>query len=217
MLRNQTPLVADAINEIHARGKEKGTKEPKKSSNVLWGRRKQVSTVSGLVSLLFVLFGQLYVLFAQICMSHFGGSLQDGSRKLVEVWPMAFYNDYLPGITLGPVLGYAGWIAFQGLLYWVLPGRIAYSPPTPGGNILPYRMNGLLSFSLTIAVVAVAAACNGAKLIAGLAENWTSFLVVANVYGLLVALLAQIKGYTMPTCEKDRRMSGQFAKMIYLI
>jgi 7-dehydrocholesterol reductase len=145
-------------------------------------------------------------------MSHFGGSLQDGSRKFVETWPMAFYNDYLPGITLGPVIGYAGWIAFQGLLYWALPGKVAHSPPTPGGNVLPYRMNGLLSFFLTIAVVAGSAACNGAKAIAGLAENWTSFLVVANAYGLLVALIAQIKGYTMPTCEKDRRMSGQFAK-----
>lgn len=208
MPRNQTPLVADAINGKDTSGKGKGTSAPKDSSNVLWGRRKQVSTVSGLVSLLFVLFGQLYVLFAQICMSHFSGSVKEGSRKLVEIWPVAFYNDYLPSITLGPVIGYVGWIAFQGLLYWALPGKIAYSPPTPGGNVLPYRMNGLLAFVLTISVIAGAVAYNGAKTIAGLAENWTSFLVVANAYGLLVALLAQVKGYVMPTCAKDRRMSG---------
>lgn len=107
-------------------------------------------------------------------------------------------------------MAYASWIIFQALLYSLLPGKTVYGPPTPGGNTLPYRMNGLLSWGITVGAVFLAACIGGAETVASLAQNWAAVLAAANVYGLAVPALAVAKGHIWPTFENDRRFSGSY-------
>ncbi|KAE8364706.1 ergosterol biosynthesis ERG4/ERG24 family-domain-containing protein [Aspergillus caelatus] len=180
-----------------------------KTGNSFWGRRSHVSAFSGLLSLLFVIVTSLFVLFLCVCLEHFDGSLRQGLFELlVHSSPTTLFQRYLPEISHGHVMAYASWIMFQALLYSLLPGKTVYGPPTPGGNTLPYRMNGLLSWGITVGAVFLAACIGGAEIVASLAQNWAAVLAAANVYGLAVPALAVAKGYIWPTFESDRRFSG---------
>ncbi|KAE8159619.1 ergosterol biosynthesis ERG4/ERG24 family-domain-containing protein [Aspergillus tamarii] len=180
-----------------------------KTGNSFWGRRSHVSAFSGLLSLLFVIATSLFVLFICVCLEHFDGSLRQGLFELLVLSsPTTLFQRYLPKISHGHVMAYASWIIFQALLYSLLPGKTVYGPPTPGGNTLPYRMNGLLSWGITVGAVFLAACIGGAETVASLAQNWAAVLAAANVYGLAVPALAVAKGHIWPTFENDRRFSG---------
>jgi len=60
----------------------------------------------------------------------------------------AFWSHVEPPtlVTLGL---YVVWLAFQALLFHVLPGRMAEGAPLPDGRRLEYRLNGLLALVLT--------------------------------------------------------------------
>ncbi|KAE8379574.1 ergosterol biosynthesis ERG4/ERG24 [Aspergillus bertholletiae] len=164
--------------------------------------------LSGLLSLGFVTVTVLLVVLLSICMEHFDASLQSLFGQLLSESPVAFFQRYAPRLSFGTVLGYSGWVASQALLYSILPGKIVYGPPTPGGHRLPYRMNGLLSWIMMIAVTGLAAYVWGAEIVASLAQNWGPALVMANMYGLALSSLAWVKGYAWPSFQNDRRFSG---------
>jgi len=53
---------------------------------------------------------------------------------------------------------FAGWLGLQALLQLLLPGKLAAGQPLEDGSRLTYRMNGLLAFGLTLALVGGAVA-----------------------------------------------------------
>ena len=68
-----------------------------------------------------------------------------GEREL-----LAFLRDIVPTGTA--FLTYGIWIVFQALLQIVLPGKRVLGRELEGGRRLEYRMNGLLSFIVTLVV-----------------------------------------------------------------
>ncbi|KAB8266359.1 ergosterol biosynthesis ERG4/ERG24 family-domain-containing protein [Aspergillus pseudonomiae] len=207
MLHNRAPSATRISGKPHIYLKADGKQQ--KPGNSFWGRRSHVSAFSGLLSLLFAIGTFLFVQFLRICLEHFDGSLRQGLFELlVYSSPIALFRRYLPDMSYGHMMAYASWIVSQGLLYSLLPGKTVYGPPTPGGNTLPYRMNGLLSWCITVGTVVLAACVGGVEVVASLAQNWAGLLAAANVYGLVLPALAVAKGHMWPSFKTDRRLSG---------
>lgn len=192
-------------------GKETEGKKHLADNNVLWGRRRQVSTPSGLLSMGFVIAVQLLVVFLCSCLHHYGGSIQQGVLGLLsslpDLTPSGLLQMYISQFDSWSTLGCAAWVGLQALLYSSLPGKIVHGPPTPGGNILPYRMNGLLSWSTTLGIMVIAWYVGGVEVVSSAARNWKAVLAAANMYGLLVSLFMLVKGYYRPSYPEDRRLS----------
>lgn len=209
MLQNRASSATRVSSKPHLYLQADGKQQ--KSGNSFWGRRNHVSAFSGLLSLLFVIATSFFVLFLCVCLEHFDGSLRQGLYELlVHSSPTTLLRRYEPEISYGHVVAYTTWIVFQALLYSLLPGKTVYGPPTPGGNTLPYRVNGLLSWGITVGAVFLAACIGGAEVVASLAQNWAAVLAAANVYGLAVPALAVAKGHIWPTFKNDRRFSGSY-------
>src|SRR5215471_10738357 len=60
-------------------------------------------------------------------------------------------NFYIPAPTLDAVVIFAVWIIFQAILQIVVPGRIELGTPLPDGTRLSYKLNGWVSFCITLA------------------------------------------------------------------
>ncbi|OGM43427.1 C-14 sterol reductase [Aspergillus bombycis] len=207
MLHDRASSATSINGKPHIYLKADGKRQ--KSANSFWGRRSHVSAFSGLLSLLFAIGTFLFVQFLRICLEHFDGSLRQALLELlVYSSPIALFRRYLPEISHGHVMAYASWILSQGLLYSLLPGKTVYGPPTPGGNSLPYRMNGLWSWCITVGTVFLAACVGGVEVVASLAQNWAGVLAAANIYGLVLPALAVAKGHIWPSFKTDRRLSG---------
>ncbi|KAJ5613913.1 ergosterol biosynthesis ERG4/ERG24 [Penicillium herquei] len=163
--------------------------EASQETLVFLGRRKKVSTPSGLLSLGFMLTCPLFVIFL-----YFGSSLEETAHGLASYGVPEFFLQYTPSPTLKSLIGYTGW----------LPSYIPCSPakrllhrPPPGGNTLVYRFNGLNSWIVTM-IVTVVLAVMGILPLSGIADHWGGLVVAAN-------------GHLVPSATKDRRFSGMYA------
>ena len=58
---------------------------------------------------------------------------------------------YIPAPTLDAVVIFAVWIIFQAILQIVVPGRMELGTPLPDGTRLSYKLNGWVSFCITLA------------------------------------------------------------------
>lgn len=211
-----TTVVAQLRSRVLRHFKDREERERKKrlaGNNILWGRRRQVSTLSGLLSLGFVIAVQLLVFFLCSCLHDYDGSIQQGILGLLsslpDLTPSVLFQICIPRFDSWSTLGCAAWVGLQAILYSILPGKIVHGPPTPGGNILPYRMNGLLSWSTTLGILAVAWYAGGVEVVSSAARNWKAVLAAANMYGLLMSLFMLAKGYYRPSYPEDRRFSCQ--------
>ncbi|KAG2421860.1 hypothetical protein HFD88_005836 [Aspergillus terreus] len=194
-----------AVPHVLLQGADKQIRSP----NIFWGRRQHVSALSGLLSLGLVVGSIFLTLFLHICLEHFGGSIWAAiTEPLFVQSPFVFILRYLPAVFAGPVLGYAGWVVVQVMLYTVVPGKVVHGPPTPGGHAHPYLINGLSCWFLTVCGFVLAGYVGGIGVMASVARNWGALLVVANIYGLITAVLAYVKARVSPTFERDRRFSG---------
>ena len=81
-----------------------------------------------------------------LCLTDFGGALVVPTSKDV------------PAPTLTAVALYGSWLLLQALLQIWMPGQNHAGPPLADGSRLAYRMNGWLSFWLTLAALLGAAA-----------------------------------------------------------
>ncbi|KAJ5703956.1 ergosterol biosynthesis ERG4/ERG24 [Penicillium malachiteum] len=185
----------------------KSEPDPNQDSLVFWGRRKKVSAPSGLLSLGFMLTCPLFVIFLYVCTWRFDSSIEETASTLVSYGLPGFFLKYTPSPTLKSIIGYTGWLVFQAVLYSVLPGKRVTAPPTPGGNTLVYRVNGLNSWIVTI-IATVILAVTEALPLSSIADHWGGLVVAANAYGILATLFGWMKGHLVPSATKDRRFSG---------
>lgn len=79
--------------------------------------------------------------YVTIAIRHYDGAL---------VLPDADFLARIEGPTLTSVGFYLAWLGLQLTYAVVLPGRIEHGAPLPDGRTLPYRLNGLSAFVLTL-------------------------------------------------------------------
>ncbi|KAF8142498.1 7-dehydrosterol-delta 7-reductase [Mycena galopus ATCC 62051] len=107
-------------------------------------------------------------------------SIRDGVlRNLASIVPCIFPHSMLYGI----------WVVFQAALFVALPGTPRYGDTTPAGNRLPSKINGLLSWFLTIG-------------------QWTGLMVAASTYGTVLSVIVYVKAHVSPSHPSDRKFSG---------
>ncbi|KAG0639372.1 ergosterol biosynthesis ERG4/ERG24 family-domain-containing protein [Tuber brumale] len=186
-----------------------------KHVNPAWGRfaGNEWVTVMGCGAI--VLFCPLLALLACVCLKHFDGGLLPTLWAFMTTHPVEFIVRYAPRPTAGASAAYAGWLLFQAALYAWLPSPIGYGQRTPAGYLLPYRVNGIHAWVVTH-VVSVVAVYAGMLDPAVIAKNWEGLLVVANVYGYLLAVVAYLKAHLFPTHEADRKFSGSMVYDFYM-
>jgi 7-dehydrocholesterol reductase len=156
----------------------------------------------------------LLVIFYWISLSSFHGSLSEAYNSMSESGPANFFSQYAPRPSLEASVGYGVWLMFQAALYQFLPSVLSSGQLTPAGNLLKYRTNGLLAWSITHALFA-AFSLHGTLDPAILARNWEGLLLVTNVYGFILTGVAYAKAHFSPSHEKDRKFSGKHAKNIW--
>lgn len=179
-----------------------------KAQNILWGRRQHVSGLASLPSMALIIAAPLVVLCLHAALTQHNGSVTMALRALQMNGVQSFLGEYFPGFTAMSGLLYISWVAFQALLYRVLPGRIAFGPPTPGGHSLPYRINGLWSWVATLAVFLIFVGAGKIKA-SFIAMHGGELLVAANIYGLLVTTICTVKCHISATNTRDVRFSGE--------
>ncbi len=83
----------------------------------------------------------VWVWYCLVAVMHYDGAL---------VWPDAEFWSHVEPPSLEGALFYVGWLGLQAALYHFLPGQLEEGQPLPDGSRLPYRLNGLLSFAISI-------------------------------------------------------------------
>ncbi|KAF7369552.1 ERG4/ERG24 ergosterol biosynthesis protein [Mycena venus] len=122
-------------------------------------------------------------------------------------------QESLPSVV-APMKIYGSWVVFQATLFIVLPGTTGYGETTPAGNRLWYKINGLLSWFLTIGVYILGALCSwwDADIVA---KQWMGLMVAASTYGIVLTLLVYIKAHVTPSHSLDRKFSGSLFHDIF--
>lgn len=176
---------------------------------IFWGRRKRVSAFSGLLSLGFMVACPLSVICLYVCIRDFDASFVNAACTLVSYGVPGFFIQYTPWPRLESFIGYTSWLLFQAFLYFWLPGKTVTAPPTPGGNTLLYRVNGINSWIATVITASVLSA-TGAIPLYTIAEHWGGLVAAANIYGILATVFGWMKGHLAPSITADRRFSGMY-------
>jgi 7-dehydrocholesterol reductase len=180
-----------------------------RDSSISWGRRHHHgSWLHALGCAGIMLLCPCLVIFLWISLSSFGGSLMAAYNVLLDLGPINFFLLYGPRSNAKVSLGYGAWILFQIALYQFLPSKLSTGQLTPAGNLLNYRTNGLLAWTVTH-VLFVALAVSGLMDPAILARHWEPLLVTANIAGFLLTGFVYAKAHLSPTHEKDRKFSGK--------
>ncbi|KAF8195259.1 ergosterol biosynthesis ERG4/ERG24 [Mycena galopus ATCC 62051] len=107
---------------------------------------------------------------------------------------------------------YGIWVVFQATLFVALPGTPRYGDTTPAGNRLLYKINGLLSWFLTIGVYILGTLCSfwDADIVA---KQWTGLMVAASTYGIVLSIVVYVKAHVSPSHPSDRKFSGKYHEM----
>ncbi|KAJ7203824.1 7-dehydrosterol-delta 7-reductase [Mycena pura] len=109
---------------------------------------------------------------------------------------------------------YGIWVVFQATLFVVLPGATGYGERTPAGNRLRYKINGLLSWFLTLGVCLLGGLCSwwDADIVA---KQWIGLMVAASAYGMSLTVVAYVKAHIAPSHSSDRKFSGSWFHDIF--
>ncbi|KAF7367977.1 7-dehydrocholesterol reductase [Mycena sanguinolenta] len=109
---------------------------------------------------------------------------------------------------------YGIWVIFQATLFVALPGATVYGETTPAGNRLRYKINGLLSWFLTIGVYILGGLCSwwDADIVV---KQWSGLMVAANAYGIVLTILAYVKAHVSPSHSSDRKFSDSLFHDIF--
>ncbi|KAL2369754.1 7-dehydrosterol-delta 7-reductase [Blastomyces gilchristii SLH14081] len=181
-----------------------------------WGRRSDVPPLRSALSLAIMLACPAAIVFWYVTLQHFDGSLLSATVALRNEGFIYFYREYCPIPNLPTTLVYGAWVLFQALLYSFLPGSTHEGQPTPAGNILKYKINGLLAAVVTTLLFGAISLWGGTSASSFVAANWGAFLAIFNIYGLFLTLAFYIKAHISPSHPEDRKFSGSPLYDIYM-
>lgn len=179
-----------------------------RDSSISWGRRHHHgSWAHSLGCLGIMVLCPCLVFFYWIALTSFRGSLTAPWQLMWESGAIKFFWTYAPRPTIKASIGYGAWLLFQAALYQFLPSALCTGQLTPAGNLLKYRTNGLLAWVVTHWLF-VAASMYSVLDPAIIAKNWEGLLVIANMWGFALTMIAYVKAHLAPTHEGDRKFSG---------
>lgn len=135
-----------------------------------------------------------------VCTHHGGSVASVAATPARELWAQ------FPTSSAEALLIAGGFLAMQLILLVVLPGAMFYAAPTPMGNRPGYRLNGVLSFAVTHALLAVAHASGTIRLPA-LFDSFGALLASLNQVALVATLVLYVRGHYWPT-NSDSGPSG---------
>ncbi|KAJ6562407.1 ergosterol biosynthesis ERG4/ERG24 family-domain-containing protein [Mycena capillaripes] len=185
--------------------------------NPLWGRSSTPAIFEIAFCAILVLLCPASFLIPWSTLELFDGSI---GKMLVGLGDMdgvyRIFNSAQAGLpsVFDATKLYGIWVVFQATLFIVLPGATGYGERTPAGNRLRYKINGLLSWFLTIGVYVLGALCSwwDADIVA---KQWTGLMVAASTYGIVLTVLVYIKAHVVPSHSSDRKFSGSLFHDIF--
>lgn len=181
----------------------------KAEKDAFWGRRRSIAPISGALSAIALLIATPSVVIASwVTIEHFDGSVFGMLSMLCRSGIVAFVRRYFPSPTIDTLVVYLGWIAAQAFLHTSLPGKYYTGQATPGGNVLVYKINGLIT-SIAMVIVFVMSGVAGIVDLACIAKAWPGFLLAAVIYGYLVSMAMHLKACFAPSYRQDTRFSGR--------
>lgn len=117
-------------------------------------------------------------------------------------WPMEFscreITKLLPEWKNEAVLIVAGWVVFQAVLYFVIPGSTVYGPVTPAGNKQKFKINAVACWFINVVVFVYLWHVQKWN-VAWISSNLGSVFNVCFIFGVLTSVLAYLKAIFLPT------------------
>jgi len=104
---------------------------------------------------------------------------------------------------------YFCWLLYQLILYFILPGRIAYGQKTPAGLELKYKCNGHETFVVSLVTYTILVLTSSIDN-SWIRNNWFALFTVSNVFAFFLTFFAYFKSLYFPTHSKDRKFRGSF-------
>ena len=178
------------------------------SEHVTWGRTSKAKWDDNLAALL-VPIGPLWMYLNWIALEHFDGSLIEAFQAFASRDGVQFAMQHFPRPSVAASLGYGAWVLGQAVLYACLPGAKCFGQRTPGGHLLSYTANGLMAWAVTHVLFFFGACVFGFWDPAIIATHWEGLWVAGNGYGLMLSIVALMKGYCSPSFSEDRKLSGR--------
>lgn len=135
-----------------------------------------------------------WVWFCLISVLHYDGRL---------VMPDAEFWSHIAAPNLEMLGFYLGWLLLQAGLYLFLPGKAEQGQPLPDGTRLDYRLNGLLSFVISVGLWAV---LHFTGLLPGdyIYNNIEALVSTANIVVFLLCFYIFFLGRSQATDEEKR-------------
>ena len=176
-------------------------------ASTTWGRRSHASWKAALGAFAVVILSPIWIITNWIALEYYGGSLRAAVQALLRQGVVGFTVQHTPKPAFQTTVGYLAWVSFQAILYGNLPGPTSSGQMTPAGILLTYTTNGMLAWTLTH-LMYVGTSLSGMLDPAIIAKHWEGLLVTVNVYGIMLALFAQVKAYVAPSHPEDRKFTG---------
>lgn len=136
-------------------------------------------------NLALIIFLPLLVYYLYFCLRFNGGDLLPFGVTSGDL--RAFGMSIIP--TLRGAWIYGCWLGFQALLQIIVPGRTAYGRELADGTKLPYKMNGLASFIITLVVfwvLVLTGAVDPAVIVAELGSIISVVIIFVFVFSLFL-------------------------------
>ena len=171
-----------------------------------WTRTSPVSLFKASACFAVTLLSPLFILMYAYALDHCSGNILEASQKLWHAPTSLFNWTSVPDARM--IVVFCGWIAFQALLYLILPGTSVKGELTPSGQRFTYRINGLLA-CLASVTIAAGAVWRDTLSATWIADHWTQLLMMGNVYGFVLAVFCFVKALTLPTSKSDCVFSGK--------
>jgi hypothetical protein len=135
------------------------------------------------------------VVYANIALKHYDGAM---------VLPDAAFLAHIAAPSAVALLFYAGWFGLQVLLSVVLPGRMEAGVPLENGESLPYKLNGLAVFVVTL-LLAVGLCATDVVRPTYLYDELESIVLTANLYALAVCCGMYVIGRSQASAGEKLR------------
>ncbi|KAK3806795.1 MAG: 7-dehydrosterol-delta 7-reductase [Benniella sp.] len=180
-----------------------------------WGRDRDVSFGTILISLGILVLSPIWVLYTFISCTSYECALSGPALEIynapdhLEAFKTFLLRE-LPAFSLYAVRLHLTWLFFQAALYAFLPAQIGYGQRTPAGHLLPYKVNGLLAWTISHIIYAAGGLYFGWWELSIIHDNWAGLLVSANLYGYFLTFFCYFKAHYFPSHAADRKFSGSF-------
>jgi 7-dehydrocholesterol reductase len=199
--------------------------EPTQVTAGRWGRAWEASRVSQLGALFLMVGAPFLVLYFVMACTAYHGSLV---APLIAVWHgQASLFSQLPTISSQAIAIYVGWVAFQivlavgvpDILHHLLPsyrGGHRLGAVTPGGDRLPYQINGLQAWLISTLFFVLGAYLFGLFSPTIIYDHLGGLLLATTLMGNVIALFVYLKARWLPSHRNERKFSGSLIYDYYM-